>query len=87
MGALMQPHQDIRPMGSARGTGSQFPHHFLHGGDPGLARVHQYSQQTIISSPCCFILCLHQEKSNVMAEFLSLLQALRPFKEDSTTWE
>ena len=67
-GALMQLHQGVRPIGSAGGTGGQFP---CHGGDPGLTRVHPYGQQSIISSPCHFILCLHQEKNNIMTEFLS----------------
>ena len=41
-GALMQPHQGVRPIGSTGGPDSQFPYHFLHGGDPSLARVHPY---------------------------------------------
>ena len=76
-GALMQLHHNIRPIGSVEGIGGQFPHYFLHRGDSGLVRVHPYSQQTIISSPCHFILCLHQEKSDVMAEFLFLPPSLK----------
>ena len=71
-GDLVYLHQGIRPIWSAGGTGSQFPKCFLHGGDPGLTRVHPHGRQAIIPVPCSLLLCQYQQRGHVVADFLSL---------------